>query len=144
MGFVAQVSGCVVGEPAGEHRRLLVLSLAIDLLPVSLNHQYQRGPGKSKLHLTDEARSIRDAFTIEANLQHFRARKDRYYEVEVTFTFPEWSMDSDNYLKPLMDALFGTRGDHRIVRHHVKKRVMPGTSSTVVSVYECKTPWWAL
>lgn len=116
---------------------------SLDLLPVSGNHQFAPRRGRNgaltgQWVLTEEARSVRDAFTLAARAAGFRPSLERTYRVRLVFTVPSWSgRDLDNLTKGTLDAIVGQRYDHRVVRLEVEKRVQRGVRRTDVEIWEC-------
>lgn len=108
---------------------------AFDDLPPNVNHQYVNRRGGRKA-LTAKARAQREAIAIAAGATGFRVRPTAVYAVRVAFIFPSWQHDLDGPLKSLLDAIFGTRWDHRVVRLEADKIVEPGTRYTEVEITE--------
>lgn len=131
-----------VGAQAGAMPSPRQWHLSLPILPVGVNHQYQPILGRRgavsgyRLALTSEAQRTRMAIALQARAVGFVPRADRYYAVRIRFTFPTWQHDLDGPIKPLLDALFGSRADHRVVRIEAEKRVSPHEHGTEVWIEE--------
>ena len=109
------------------------------LLPISVNAAYWHGPN-GKLFLTAEARGFKDSVAYDVasyppNVRFAPELKKRY-AVRVAFTMPNDARDIDNPLKLMIDALFGSKRDHRIYRLEVTKEVVPGKAQTEIWIEE--------
>lgn len=114
-----------------------VWTFTVEDLPPGVNHMYRLTQNPGGKALTTEAKRIRRQFSDAAFLAGFEARgAPACYAVWVTFTMPGWSMDIDSPLKALLDSVFGSRADHRIVKLSVLKRVKRGERATEVVIQE--------
>lgn len=105
-------------------------------IPPGVNHQYV-AIGNGKKALTQEAKDLRTLIASAVDGTGFVPRRDASYGVRVVFVMPGWSQDIDSPLKAMLDAVFGARGDHRVVRLEVEKRVVRGVRRTEVEIWEC-------
>ena len=112
---------------------------SLEYLPPNVNHQYVHLSGGRKA-LTKEARAARADIAKAAELAGFRLNKAAVYAVRVVFIFPRWGADLDGPIKSLIDSVFGTRWDHRVVRLEAEKRVEPGVRYTEVEITEMVAP----
>ncbi len=108
-------------------------TFTLGMLPPGVNHMYAHLPG-GKLALTAEALNFRDTAQIAANRAGFRRDRHALYTVEITFFVPTWSHDVDGPLKAALDALFGSRGDNRVVSLLPVKVVTPDLRDTLVTI----------
>ena len=109
--------------------------IALDFLPPSVNHSHHNLQGRRAL--TEAACNARDAIAAETQLAAFSPAVGLFYAVAIVFTFPTWAHDIDGPIKPLLDAVFGPRWDHRIVRLEVAKLVRRQEYAALVRIERC-------
>ena len=108
----------------------------LDFIPPGNNHQYMPIGRSGQKALTPEAKELRQIIGRIAEATGFRPELGAQYLVRVLFVFPGWSQDIDSPIKSLLDAIFGTRADHRVVRLEVDKAVVAKIRRTDVTIVE--------
>ena len=114
--------------------------IELDFAPPSINHSHNRSG-----HRTQATRFMMDDIAKRTLAAGFGIpHPGRYYSVRVAFTFEDWSSDVDNRLKSLLDGIFGSRADQRIVHVEATKHVDPqrGNLATVL-IQEVDGDYWA-
>lgn len=109
-------------------------AMTLDFTPPSVNHAYFTDRRGRRL-LSADTKRVMEFMTFTAAAQGFRPDIKALYGLKVRFTFPTWGSDLDSPVKLLLDAIFGARIDHRVVRLEVDKIVESGVSRTEVV-------WW--
>ena len=108
--------------------------VAFDFLPPSVNHQY--GRRGSQAYTERGAASVLEGISLLVAAQGFQFSIKARYSVRVLFTFPSDVFDLDNRVKPLMDSVFGARGDHRVYHLEADKEVYSGRERTELWIEE--------
>src|SRR3990167_625123 len=106
--------------------------MVLNFLPPSVNHSYLT-TGMGRRVLTRDAKAARESIMWSARETGFTPDSKKYYAIRVRFIFPRLDGgDIDGPIKLLVDGIFGTQADRRIMRLEVEKVVRKGVSRTEV------------
>lgn len=116
--------------------------IELDYIPPSINHSHgnKQGGGRYRKKTTTD---IMGDITDAADSVGFMAMEKRFYSVRIAYTLPTWGNDIDNRIKPLLDAIFGPRHDHRIVHLEATKAVKADTNKATILIQDVAGDYWA-
>ncbi len=110
---------------------------ALDFLPPSVNQMY--GINRyGQRYVTAEARGLKESMRLLAQLAGFRPDLKKRYAMALDFVMPHLDrLDIDSGLKSLIDSVFSSRTDQRIMELHAFKWVEPESpAQTLITIAE--------
>lgn len=112
-------------------------AMDFDFLPPSVNHMYGVNRNGQR-YITTEARDLKESMRLLAQLAGFRPDLKKRYALGLDFIMPHQdSLDIDSGLKSLIDAVFSSRTDQRIMELHAYKWVEArSTPQTLITIAE--------